>query len=127
MPAKLRTGPEYLLAALTRQKIFWFIRGDESLAGSSPFILRTVFPAVEPASCRLQQDAGSTCALFTSPRGDTIWIMESIPRSIITRFNGSETQASAYSHHHRQNHTDNHLFHIIHSPYFRVLFTQLLP
>ena len=25
MPAELRAGPEYLLAALTRQKIFWFI------------------------------------------------------------------------------------------------------
>ena len=107
MPAKLRTGPEYLLAALTRQKIFWFIIFHRG-AG--------ILPALPALSI-----------LAPSPRGDTIWIMESIPRSIITRFNGSETQTSAYSHHHRQNHTDNHLFHIIHSPYFRVLFTQLLP
>jgi hypothetical protein len=115
MPAKLRTGPEYLLAALTRQKIFWFIIFHRG-AG--------ILPA---AAASRMSALPALFILAPSPRGDTIWIMESIPRSIITRFNGSETQASAYSHHHRQNHTDNHLFHIIHSPYFRVLFTQLLP
>jgi hypothetical protein len=63
MPAELRAGPEYLLAALTRQKIFWFIRGDESFAGSSPLYCERF-----PAGCSRMPDIP---ALYLPPPAGT--------------------------------------------------------